>query len=175
MRRAFILGLGCALALHLAISQTKPAPTKQIERGRELFTKSSKGTACGTCHQMAGLGTAVAPDLAPLASVAIPRGLVAAIHWTIPEKVEEVATPDKTFPGIKKESKGDALEYWDLSENPPVLRNVKNQVLSVNRTTKWSHPPTSASYTTQEMADIIGFLRWAANGSEKEIKVSDIE
>ena len=45
----------------------------------------------------------------------------------------------------------------------------------MKRTTKWSHPPTAANYTPQELADIIGFMRWAANGSEKEIKVADIQ
>ena len=106
MRRAILLGLGCVLALHVAISQTKPAPTKQIERGRDLFAKSTKGTPCGTCHQMGGVGNAVAPDLTPLASFAIPRGLVTAIHWTIPEKVQEVTTPEKTFFGIPKPKTG---------------------------------------------------------------------
>jgi cytochrome c553 len=175
MRRVLLAGFSCVLIFQMAPADTKPAPNKQIERGRELFAKSPKGTPCATCHQMAGIGTAVGPDLTKLASVAIPRGLVAAIHWTIPENVQEVKTRDRTFPAVMKQKQGDHIEVWDLSENPPVLRDLTNQVLSMTRTDKWSHPPTSANYTSQELADIIAFLRWVANGSEKEIKVADIE
>jgi hypothetical protein len=39
----------------------------------------------------------------------------------------------------------------------------------------WKHPPASAGYTSHELADLIGFLKWAATGSQKEIKVADIE
>jgi hypothetical protein len=45
----------------------------------------------------------------------------------------------------------------------------------MTRNDKWKHPPTSAGYSTQELADIIGFLRWAATGDSKEVKVDDIE
>jgi hypothetical protein len=36
------------------------------------------------------------------------------------------------------------------------------------------HPPSTNDYTKQEFADLIGFLRWAANGSQKEVQVSEI-
>jgi mono/diheme cytochrome c family protein len=41
-------------------------PKEQIDRGRELFLHSEKGTACATCHVLEGQGTAVGPDLTRL-------------------------------------------------------------------------------------------------------------
>ena len=51
----------------LAAEDGRPIPP-QAARGRELFLQSPKGTACGTCHEMAGIGTAVGPDLSKLAA-----------------------------------------------------------------------------------------------------------
>lgn len=175
MRQAFYLGAVLAAMLISAAAQNK-AITKQAERGRELFLKSPKGIACGTCHTMAGVGTEVGPDLRTLASVVPPRGLVAAIQMTMTERVQEVKTPTGTFSGLQKKKEGDEVEIWDLDKTPPVLRKLASKdVVSMNRTEKWKHPPASTEYTSQELADIIGFLKWAAIGQTKEVKVADVE
>jgi hypothetical protein len=161
--------------LFSAPPQNKPIP-KQVERGRDLFVSSPKGMPCATCHTMAGLGNAVGPDLKPLASVVPPRGLLMAIKMDMTQNVQEVKTAAGSFPGILKQKEGDEVQVWDLSQSPPALRKLAaKDILSMARTEKWGHPPTSAGYTSQEMADIIGFLRWAANGSVKEVKVEDVE
>jgi hypothetical protein len=176
MRRAFYLALACALTLQVALTQKKAAITKQAERGRELFQNSTKGLPCATCHSMGGLGTAVGPDLKVLASVAIPRGLVSAIQMQMTENVYDVKTASESFPGIMKQKQADQMDVFDLSKTPPVLRSLPSKdVVSMTRDDKWKHPPTSAGYTAQELADIIGFLRWAATGDTKEVKVDDIE
>ncbi len=175
MRQAFYLGAALAAMLIPAAAQNK-AMTKQAERGKELFLKSPKGTACGTCHTMAGAGTEVGPDLRTLASVVPPRGLVAAIQMTMTERVQEVKTATETFAGLQKSKQGDDVEIWDLSQTPPVLRKLAaKNVVSMNRTEKWKHPPASTEYTSQELADLIGFLKWAAIGQTKEVKVADVE
>ena len=178
-RQAFCLVLA-ALALaaspHVATAQEKQPPTAQTRRGRELFLKSPKGIACGTCHTMAGVGTAVGPDLIKMASLATPRGLVSVMQMKMTENVQEVKTAAGTFPGIQKQKQGDEFEIWDLGQTPPVLRKLTSKdIISMTRDQHWKHPPTSADYTSQELADIIGFLRWAATGSQREIKVADIE
>ncbi len=176
MRRTLWVSAAMAAALALAYGQSKTM-TKQAERGKELFLKSPKGTACGTCHTMAGIGTAVGPDLKVLASVVPPRGLVSAItQMTMAERVQEVKTTTGTFAGILKGKQNDEVEIWDLSQDPPVLKKLASKdITSSTRNEKWKHPPTSAGYTTQELADIIGFLKWAAAGQTKEIKAEDIE
>lgn len=158
----------------MATAQNKPLP-KQVERGKELFAKSPKGMACGTCHAIAGVGTAVAPDLKPLASVIPARGLVAAIKWQMAERVQDVKTPAGNFPGIQKAKTADEIEVWDLSQNPPELKKLPAKDVTMTRNEKWKHPGTTTEYTIQEMADIIGFLKWASAGQTREIKVDDIE
>jgi len=179
VRQAIVRQAICAAVFVVTIisaaAQTKTMP-KQAERGKELFLKSPKGIACGTCHSIAGVGNEVGPDLKTLASVVPPRGLVSAIQMTMTERVQEVKTSTDTFAGLQKSKQGDELEIWDLDQKPPSLRKLASKdVVSMNRNTKWKHPPATVEYTSQELADIIGFLKWAANGQTKEIKPDDVE
>jgi len=92
------------------------------------------------------------------------------------QNVLEIKTAAGSFPGVLKQKDADQMQIWDLSQSPPALRTLTaKEVLSMERSEKWGHPPTTAGYTSQELADIIGFLKWAANGSVKEVKVDDIE
>ena len=125
---------------------------------------------------MAGVGTAVAPDLTTMASFAPPRGFVATMQMTMTEHVQSVKTAEGLFPAILKQKQGDESEFFDLSQTPPVLRKLSaKQIVSIERDQKWQHPPTSVEYTSQDLADLIGFLKWAATGSQKEIKPSEVE
>ena len=90
--------------------------------------------------------------------------------------VQDVKVSGGTFPGIQKQKQGNEIEIWDLGQMPPVLRKLTSkQIVSMTQCRTWKHPPASAGYTSQELADIIGFLKWAAMGAHKEIKVADIE
>src|SRR5271169_4795723 len=82
----------------VAIAQSKAPISAQATRGREIFLKSSKGVACATCHSMAGLGTAIGPDLTNMASVP-PHGIVSTMHMSMTEYVQEVKTSEGTFSG----------------------------------------------------------------------------
>jgi hypothetical protein len=148
----------------------------QAERGKELFLKSPKGVACGTCHTIEGVGTAVGPDLKQLSAVVGSHGLVKTIQMQSTAYVQQVKTASETFPGIQKQKQGEELEIWDLSKNPPELRKFASKdVTSMTTDHKWKHPPTTADYTSQELADIIGYLKFVATGSRKEIKIEDVE
>ena len=181
MRRRWFFGLslslGLALTGSLALAQDKPpAMTKQVERGKELFLHSTKGTACGTCHEIGGVGTAVGPDLKKLASVVGPRGLVSTIQMSMTAYVQEYKVKDLgTFPGIQKEGSSGAQVY-DLSKNPPALHDIKpGDVTSQKQNEKWKHPPAAAGYTNQELVDLIAWLKYASTGSTKEVKADDID
>lgn len=166
--------LALALALFAADKAT-PEPA-QSQRGRELFVKSAKGIACANCHSMAGLGNAIAPDLTTMATYAPPRGLVATMHMTMTEHVQLVKTNTGSFPALLKQKQGDVSEFWDLSQTPPVPRQLASKdIVSVERDQKWRHPPSVTEYTSHELADLVAFLRFAATGSVKEIKPADVE
>lgn len=176
MRRTLYLSFVLAATLHVLPAQEKKPPTAQVQRGRDLFAKSPKGLPCGTCHSLAGVGTAVGPDLTTLASVVGSHGLVMSIRMTLTAYVQEVKTSSATFPGMLKQKQGDEIEIWDLSQTPPAPRKFASKdVLSMTGNQTWKHPPALAGYTSQEMADLIGFLKWAATGSVKEVKIEDVE
>ncbi len=174
MRKSILLALAFTLVLGLWAADKAPMPA-QAQRGHTIFLHSTKSTACAACHQLAGEGLAVAPDLTNMATYGSVHVLVATIRMSMTENVFAVKTAEGTFPGVLKQKKADASEYWDLSQNPPVLRTLAaKEILSADRDTKWQHPPTAADYTPQEYADLIGFLKWAATGATKEITKADV-
>ena len=151
-------------------------PTDQIRRGQELFLKSPKGVACGTCHEMAHLGNAVGPSLKNIATYATPRGVVVAIRMSSTETVQLVtpASGDK-FPARIVEKQDGVYKFWKLDALPPVLVTLpEKEVTSIERDQKWKHPPAAAGYTSNELADIVGFLRWAATGSQKVVTEDEV-
>ena len=40
--------------------------------------------------------------------------------------------------------------------------------------TTWKHPPSTVDYTNQELADIVGFVKWASTGSSRVVKPEDV-
>lgn len=172
MRTTLYAVLGFTMA---CIAADKAPLTVQGQRGREIFLHSAKGTVCATCHQMADIGTAVGPDLSMMAGMATIHSMVATIRMTMTNTVLSVKTAQGAFPAVLKQKQGDESEFWDLSQMPPVLRKLTSkQIVSSERDTKWQHPPATINYTAQEYADLIAFLQWAATGSQKEVKASEI-
>jgi hypothetical protein len=176
MRRAFVL-LFCLAALISLLYAQAQGPTAQAERGKDLFLKSPKGVACGTCHSLASVGTAVGPDLKIAGGGLPPRALARAIKMSTAEYVKKVnLTTGESFTGIQKTKGAEEVAIWDLTKSPPALRTMPaKQVVGFDRETGWKHPPASADYTLEELADIVGFLKWATMGSRTTIKVEDIE
>lgn len=176
MQNSPLLILG-VLILPLSVlgQSNRPPLTPQAQRGQALFQKSPKGVACGTCHTLGGIGTSVGPDLSKLASAATPRGLFMAIEMTMTAYVQQVKTAKSEFPGIQKQKVGDTLEIWDLSAIPPTLRTFASaDIRSMRGNEKWAHPPTAAQYNPQELADIIGFLKFASTGLQKEVTPAEL-
>jgi len=125
---------------------------------------------------IAGIGTAIGPDLTRMASVGTAHVMVATIKMQMTNEVMLVKTATEKFPGRIKSQEGEKVEVWDLSKMPPVLRTFSSkEVTYTDRDTEWHHPPALTDYNSQELADIIGFLRWASTGSQKEVKASEVE
>lgn len=174
MRQALSILLVVA-ALPVLAADGKHPPTEQIQRGLDLFLNSPKGTACATCHQMAGYGTAIGPDLTTMGSMGTPHVIVSTMRMKMTTYVQIFKTASGTFPGMLKEKGKEETEFFDLSQIPPVLKRLPNsQIVSIERDQSWKHPPASVDYTAQEFADLIGFLRWAATGAVKEVKASEV-
>lgn len=170
--------LACVLLLVASASRAAAQgdAAAQVDRGRQLFLKSSKGLPCATCHSLEGAGTAIGPDLTRLASVIGPRGLVTTIQMTMTAYVQEIRTPNgRSFPGIQKQKDGEIFEIYDLTKVPATLLKLRSaEIASMKPNTRWTHPPTAAGYTDAELADIIGYLKFVATGVQKVVEVSDL-
>jgi len=176
MRNTLYFTLAFGLAVAGLAAADKPPASAQAERGRSIFMHSTKGTACATCHELAGAGTAIGPDLTNLATYGSVHVLVNTMHMSMTEHVVLLKTADGKFPAILKNKQGEESEYYDLSQMPPVLKKfTAKQIVSSDRDTKWQHPPATVEYTSQELADLVSFLKWAATGTNKEIKPAEVE
>jgi putative heme-binding domain-containing protein len=149
------------------------APTPQIDRGQTLFN-GDKG--CATCHALKGHGTAVGPDLTVLGRVGV-RALVTAIRASRTQYVETIKLKTGSeFPGMKASTDGATLQYYDLSQTPPELKKFgPADVQSKTDNSSWKHPPSTGSYTNQQIADIVAYIRWAAAGDKKAVDPGDVE
>ena len=68
------------------------------------------------------------------------------------------------------------LRYYDVSSTPPVLRTLEQKdVASIGDNATWKHPPESAGYTAQQLADVIAYIKWASYGDTKGVNPDDIE
>ena len=153
-----------------------PAIHAQAQRGEALFFDAAPGVACGTCHALAGRGTAVAPDLARWARMS-PRAILIAINATRTEYTQAITLKaGSTFPGLKASQDDKSINYYDLSVTPPALRQIpKVDIASTADNSTWRHPPGATGYTAGQLADIIAFVRWAAYGDTKGVKEEEVQ
>lgn len=146
-------------------------PPDQAKRGKELFSlKSASGYACSTCHELAGEGTAVGPDLRNMSRLH-PRAVVMGILATRTQYVQEVTLlGGRSFPAIKS---GEA--YYDLSKNPPAKVEMKASDFKGGKdNATWKHPPESRGLTKDQLADLIAYVRFASYGDVKGVDPKDI-
>ena len=149
---------------------------EQAKRGYAIFFEAAPGAACGTCHAMKGRGTSIAPDLTRWARLS-PRAIVTAIRATRTEYTQAVKMRSgTTFPGMKIGQDEKTVEYYDLSVTPPAIRKLnRSEVESATDNITWKHPPSTAGYTNEQIADVIAYIRWASYGDTKGVKPDEIE
>jgi mono/diheme cytochrome c family protein len=131
---------------------------------------------CGGCHALAHKGTAVGPDISRLARLNA-RAIVVAIRSTRTQYVQWVKLKSgKEFPGMPGAKDDAAVEFYDLSTTPPVLvKLAKSDIASITDNATWKHPPGSAGYTGQQLADVIAYIKSASYGDTKGVNPADVE
>lgn len=159
----------------VAQAQTKQPPA-QAARGQAVFVNAANATHCGNCHLVAKQGTAVGPDLTRLARLS-PRAIVMAIRATRTQYVQTVKLRNGTeFPAMPVAHDESTPQYYDLSAKPPALRKLnQSEISGVADNATWKHPPESAGYTAQQLADVIAFIKWASYGDTKGVSPDDVE
>jgi hypothetical protein len=165
----FLVIAGCALAAEVK-------PPAQAARGQAFFFDESNAKRCGSCHALAHQGTAVGPDLGRLARLN-PRAIVSAIRGTRTAYVQNVRLKSgNDFPGMPAAKDDTTVQFYDLSVTPPALRKLdRGEIGSIGDNTLWKHPPESAGYTGQQLADVIAYIKWASYGDTKRVSPEDME
>jgi hypothetical protein len=152
-------------------------PPAQAARGQAIFFNENVVMHCGSCHSLAGKGTAVGPDLTRLARLN-PSAIVVAIRATLTEHVQAIKLKGggREFPAMPAANDTGKLQYFDLSSQPPALRTVDSMDIAfIHNNDKWKHPPASGGYTTQQLTDVIAYVKWVSYGDTKGVSRDDIE
>lgn len=171
------LWIAAALAVTgLAVAQEFSGPP-QAKKGHDLFfARAGDGAGpCGTCHAIKKEGTAVGPDLTRLARLNA-RAIVMAINATRTQYVQEVKAKDGNFPAMKVADTAEGYDVFDLSKNPPERKKLlKADVTSLTDNASWKHPAAAMKLTTEQLADIISYIKYASYGDKTGVKVEDVE
>jgi mono/diheme cytochrome c family protein len=160
----------------MAAGPPEAKPPAQAARGQAAFFDENVAAHCGGCHSLGQKGTAVGPDLTRLARLNA-RAIVMAIRATRTQYVESIRLKDgKEFPGMPGAKDEATAQYYDLSTSPPALRKLgKSDIASIGDNATWKHPPESAGYTAQQLADVIAYIKWASYGDTKGVNPADTE
>jgi putative heme-binding domain-containing protein len=164
------------LACVPAFAADGAAITEQAARGKAIFSDASKKTQCATCHQLGKEGTAIGPDLSQIARIS-PKALVISILSTRTVHAKEVQLKiGRKFPAmIAKETDTD-LKMYDLSKMPPEELNLpKTAVHAIRDNGSWKHPPESTGYTSEQLADVIAYIRWVSYGDTKGVTPAEVK
>jgi hypothetical protein len=131
----------------------------EAARGRDLFFESNR---CGTCHALRGKGTAVGPDVTKVPQ----EQLATAIRSTQSRQVRMLKLKDgESFPAIVGAEDGGFVQVFDLTTPPPVRRTLAKSEIESLTPAVWSHLSVAGSYTPEQLADILAFVRWVAVGA----------
>jgi|SRR5581483_3937418 len=160
--------------LFAAFLLMQSALPQQIQRGQALFMDASRG--CASCHALKGQGTAVGPDL-KIASSLAPRAIVTMMKSTLTQYVQTVKLKKgDTFPAMPGAKDASSITLYDLSKMPPEQRKVEQaDIESMHNNETWKHPPLTRGYSPEEMADVIGYVKYAGNGDRKKVDPDDVK
>jgi mono/diheme cytochrome c family protein len=125
----------------------------EAARGRDLFFDPVRGFArCSTCHQVDGLGIAVAPITSAPATALELRQLST-------PRIETVEAGGDRFPALLVSQGGRRTVLYDLTTLPPVLRTIDSASVRLNHGSTWRHASVLEGYSDAELDSILSFLR----------------
>jgi putative heme-binding domain-containing protein len=171
-----LLASACSVMAAGPLPAPDAKPPAQAARGQAAFFDENVAAHCGGCHSLAHKGTAVGPDLTRLAHLNA-RAIVMAIRATRTQYVQWIKLKNgKEFPGMPGAKDETTVQYFNLSATPPELKKLdKSEIASAGDNATWKHPPESAGYTAQQLADVIAYIKWASYGDTKGVSPADTE
>jgi mono/diheme cytochrome c family protein len=136
----------------------EPKLSPEASRGRDLFFDSVRGVErCATCHQVQGLGIAIA-------SITKIPSVIAGLREPEMPNVRTARVGADRFPTLIVSEGGKRTVLYDLSILPPVLRTINSGDVGIGDYNAWLHSTVTKAYSDSELASILAFLRSAFPG-----------
>jgi mono/diheme cytochrome c family protein len=136
-------------------SPEPPRLSPEAARGRDFFFDSVRGVdRCSTCHQVQGLGIAVAP-------IANIPATAAALRNAATPDVRTARVGADSFPMLIVSNGGRRTVLYDLTTSPPVMRTIDTAAVGIENYSAWRHAAVVKPYDDRELESILSFLRSA--------------
>jgi len=125
-------------------------------RGRDLFSDAVHSFGrCSTCHEIGGIGIAVATPIAKVPADA------AALKALATPQVSTVTVGGESMPALLVSKKTNAVVFYDLTSAPPVLRTESPAAVQTRDGSTWRHSSVIGAYNDGELSAILSYLRSA--------------
>jgi len=131
-----------------------PALSSEAARGRALFSEAYRSFGrCSTCHEVEGIGISVTTSIAK-----VPAN-VAALKALDTPPVKTATVGGEQMPALVLSQGKQRTLFYDLTQPPPVLRNMDPSEVQIAEGTRWRHSSVVTSYTDAELASVLTYLR----------------
>jgi mono/diheme cytochrome c family protein len=135
----------------------EPQLPAEAARGRALFQDPVRGFGrCATCHEVNGIGIAVATPIAK-----IPEDVEALRALATPQ-VSTVTAGGETMPALVVSKTVRSVIFYDLTSPPPVLRTADPSSVKTAEGSGWRHSLATWSYSDADLESILIYLRSTA-------------
>ena len=122
-------------------------------RGRDLFSDAVRSFGrCSTCHEIGGIGIAVATPISK-----VPADAPALKALATPE-VSTATLGGESMPALLVGKKANAVMFYDLTTSPPVLRTEAPASVQIRDGSTWRHSSVIGAYNDAELAAILAYL-----------------
>jgi len=138
-------------------TRTQVTLSAEAAGGKALFSEANRGFArCSTCHEVNGIGIAVAPPISRVpASAAEFKGLATPAVSTATAEAE-------SMPILMVARRSQDVLFYDLTTSPPVLRTCAPSEVSITEGSTWQHVTALGKYSEAELNAILAYLRVTA-------------
>lgn len=165
-------------------SPTGPAPggLRGDPSAGEVMFFARGARSCYVCHSVGGKGGNVGPELTPKVAALSPREIFQRII-VVPHRSSDPAYATsrlttrvgQIITGIKSGETADAVQFYDTSSLPPILRTIpKKDIVEVEAHGTSAMPSDYASrLTLQQLLDIVSFLK-STSGTRTFVTLDEV-
>ena len=133
-----------------------PSLSAEAAHGRELFYDATRSYGrCATCHEVSGVGIAVASPIGKVPADA------AALRILATPTVKTAVMNGESMPALVVSQGKSRTVFFDLTSAPAVQRSIEPGAVTIRDESSWKHSVTISAYSDTDLISILAFLRAA--------------